>query len=459
MAKSNFTDGVILRPEWVNSIQNLKFNKNAGQELFDGEYYRLENDALSNSPGSIKPDFYGFVNQFKVSVVSGLVVRYEAGNLITSAGVSTPYIGGNITLQPNRISYINIDEIGIVRASSELPPVCYPMAKVSTSGSSVNNIEDIRPFNAVQIRPNVSKILGGSGDEGDFVSNGNVTFKRGVYYYRNFRLNGGDTITIDKYAKIFVSANCIIYGNIDVNPCLAGGGSLSTLSLEGLNYGGLPGFGIGGGTGTVGDDDTYNWQTQNVGSGGSSGVITAIGSSRGGATALARGGTGGGGIEFEVGGRFALEGRIRANGSFGYSTSPGSNSVSSGGGGGSGGTIVVIAGESISIRANGGRIEANGGPGGAGRRGSGVSSSLKIAGGGGGGGGQAVLMAPDVEVETGASISLNGGSPGVASDGSTSQPGTTIGGGTGGSNGGSGGLYSLAGQDATLTVREIRPVG
>lgn len=56
MSKTVFERGQRVMKAWFNAMQNIKFD-----DLdLDGHYPRLDDDALSNEPGNIKSEFYGY---------------------------------------------------------------------------------------------------------------------------------------------------------------------------------------------------------------------------------------------------------------------------------------------------------------------------------------------------------------------------------------------------------------
>lgn len=464
MSKTVAQDRVLLPTPWFNAVNRPKFTTPAGQELFDGENYQLKNESLDDNPGNIKFDFYTFRDQFRVLADNGLVISHKAGFIVDGDGVDVFIGAGTKTLPANATSYIYIDESREIKVYHEVPygALSFLLAVVTTNSTSITNIEDSRKIYQLTPNGNVVKTLGGRGDEGSFISSdlgGDITLSQGEYHFSNFRIDPGHTVTIDKSAKIYVSNNVLIYGNVDVTVASAGGGTIASNTLAGLNMGLFSGNGQGAGGTTF--NTRYNWNVSPVGSGGSSGIITAFGGSTGGITGVASGGAGGGGVTFEVGGRFSLYGRIRANGRFGANGSPGAGSIASGGGGGSGGTIVIKAGESITLN-NSGRLEALGASGGHGRKGAGVNTV--VSGGGGGGGGQAVLISPDVSILPGSSVALQGGLGGRTSNNNYDRSSFAIGGGYGGGNGADGGNGSVLngdpnydGKDSSLIVREFRP--
>lgn len=465
MSKTTFSTGTVVTSQFLNSIQNLQFNKNSGQPLNDGEYYKLTNDNLENTAGNVRFDYYNFVNQLQVTEGTGLVVNISGGRFVTKTGQPTGVPNTTISVPNNAISFVYIDEDNIVRVATNTPAIGLTLARVTASAGSITNIYDARVLNKVAPRPDVTKVLGGTGDEGSFTSTGNSTLTKGVYYFNNFTLNSSHTITIRDLTKIYCSGNFTINGTINIIPSVGGGGGLTTGTTQGINTGKISGNGFGGG-GAVASATSYSWLASSLGSGGSSGIITADGASIGGPVAIAVGGTGGGGFIVECAGDIIINGSIIANGANAVqSPTVGPNSLASGGGGGSGGTIVLLAGSDININSSA-VLEAKGGAGGQGRIGSGALSQAN--GGGGGGGGQVILNAPNVNVNVSATIDVSGGTQGTNNLGTfdrTATVGGSLGGGNGGGNGGDGGngegnqaVSIHNGMNGIVSVRLFRPV-
>jgi hypothetical protein len=469
MVKKVFSNGSVVSPAWLNSIQNLQFNKDAGEELFDGEYPRLTDDALSNSSDQIKSTFYTYYNRLSVYNSSGLVCDYYGGVVRQQSGESLTISPASITVADNATSYIYIGADGVVSTGSSLPPICYPMAKVVTSAGSVSTITDLRPQSQIAPRPDVQKIFGGTGSEGDYSSSDGDVFDKGVYYYNNFDVNTAHTITVNKYAKIFVSGDCTIDGVVLVDAVPNGAQGWRTLVYNRQNVGGLPGRGIGGGSGSrAGTTDSYNWFAQPYGSGGALGYGSFRDTLNGSDSieiVHGNGGNGGGGIWIECAGDLTINGTIKANGTNAVTPEVTGNYAGfcSGSGGGSGGTVVLSAAKSLTLSSSS-LIEAVGGDGSQGIaidvNGNSTTSPLNsvgVAGGGaGGGGGQIILLSPNTSA-AGATLTVIGGTAGLSHTGNTSIVDETIGGGAGGANGGKA-EQSIDGSDGLVIYRNFAMV-
>jgi hypothetical protein len=286
------------------------------------------------------------------------------------------------------------------------------------------------------------KVFGGVNTT-DKVCTAAEVFDQGLYYYRNFTVPPGITITIDKFARFFCSGRVSIQGTINVTYATAGGGAFGTGAVSTIALGGYAGSGIGAGSGSGsgGSGASYPFAMQPFGSGGGLG----FGSGSSGSFQLAPGGRGGGGLWFEATGDISINGAtINLDGETGFASPFAIGPVLvSGSGGGSGGTIILSSLTAITVSATS-NVLLRGGDGG-----QGVGSGA--AGGSGGGGGQFVAMAPSVNY-SGANIAIGGGAQGYT----IGSP--LIGGGGGAGNGGAGGNQS-AGSAGRIIQRLFVPIG
>lgn len=461
--KTIFNQGTIVTPEWFNSQQSLTFTKEPGQELYDGENYQLTNESLTDADGNIKSDFYGWKDQFKVSILNGRVVRVAAGTVSNRYGYLINKGVQDITIPPNVTRYVYLNESGDVETDTQIPSApSVPLARVVTNNSAVTSLGDHRPYYAVRPRPAVTKVLGGTGSEGSYSTPGDVAFTAGVYYFDQFTVNTGHTVTVGRFAKIFVAKDFVCNGTIIVLPSARGGNGAKTTTINGVNFGFFPGSGISGGGHDI--NGSHNWLESPRGSGGSSGSMTADVTSTGGASHFSKGGDGGGGLIVECARSIYINGAIYAEGENGkLPETIGANTLVSGSGGGSGGTVVLIAGVRVNINANA-TVSVKGGKGGDARRGAGCTAQAN--GGGGGGGGQINLISPEVTVHPNSTVDVSGGDQGRRDNGTTHRGQPSLGGGNGGGNGGNGGYgggdlaFQLHnGQTGRLTIRLYEPVG
>ena len=441
MSKTTFVNGTVVTSEWLNSIQNLKFD----DQDFNGHYPRITNDDLSNAPGQIKPEYQGFRDTLKISAGTGLSVSCAGGAFTLPDGAIASIAPQAISLANDATNFIYVAENGTLTTASTYPVISLPLARVTTASGSISGaIVDLRPRFQIAAAANAVKVFGGTGGQGDYTLSTTATFDQGYYYFRNFTINAGATLTISKFARIFCSGTATIAGTINVTTISSGGAAFAT-GVVGAT-GGLSGSGPGGGSGSggVGNGEAYNYAAAAYGSGGAGGYVN---NPAGSAATVAAGGRGGGGLWIEAALRISVTGTIVATGENGGAGSQGVGASDiSGGGGGSGGLVLLSSLSSCTV-ASGATISVRGGNGGNATRGN-------ATGGGGGGGGQVVLIGPLLNT-TGATITLSGGTVG-----NNASPGASpLGGGNGGGFGGGGGIGNSNGQIGLLILRNFRAIG
>jgi hypothetical protein len=439
MPKTIFVNGSVVSASFLNAINNAIFKSNPSN---DGELPLITNNDLSSNAGQLKPEWESFRDTFKVSSASGLTINYQAGTVTLPSGQISVIAAGSLLLNNNQTNYIFINELGSVASSLIQPQFGLPLAIVTTISGAITNIIDVRPrFNIAPITSSI-KIFGGNGDQGDYSLTNTATLGEGYYYYRNFTIQAGATLTISRFAKIFCSGTANISGSIVVTQ-LASAGNMVRSNLVGT-FGGITGSGPGAGNAATGGN-SYNYAATPFGSGGGTGFMNLAASSTG---ELAGGGRGGGGLWIEARGQVTCSGSISCVGENGKSGQlvAGTGDIS-GGGGGSGGLILLSSLDSVVVSPTA-VLDLRGG-----RGGDAISGSAL--GGGGGSGGQAVLISPSNNV-SGATILLAGGAFGTGIGGN----GLGAGGGGGfGGNGGGGGVGRLAAENGALVLRNFRAVG
>lgn len=278
------------------------------------------------------------------------------------------------------------------------------------------------------------RLFGGNGGlsgTSDYTSTNGDTLADGIYYFRNFTVSAGHTITITEFARIYCSGTFTVQSGATITVSTAatqptarpGIGSNQRYQLEG---------------GTFGPNTRYTPYQFPVGSSGSSGgAQTGAG---GNLPNVSRGGTGGGGIWVEANGAIAINGIITAIGGNGFGVNvPTGEHLSAGGGGGSGGAIMLTSLASITI-ANTATLSVAGGNGSAGSRN--TTTNCRGWGGSGGSGGWVWLTAPTITT-AGSTITLSGGSGGATAENGSATIFQQ--GGYGGSFAGNGGYRADAG--------------
>lgn len=435
-----------------NAFLRPVFNRDELQEEFPGSLLRLRDDSLSNDPTQIKSRWQTFERALQAAAGSSLTVNYSGGAVTLPSGLIATIAPGSAVALNNAVSFLFVNSSGLIEIASSLPAICIALAQITAVGGAITQIQDLRPRFTVGPLTLAVKIFGGTGEQGDYTLSGSATFSDGDYYFRNFTINAGATLTISRAARLFISGFCTIAGSVVVTTATAGGAGGyvpgNTIAPIGRNTGG----GIGGGSGNAGR--TYNFVASSVGSGGGSGMVYPTTASND-VGAPSFGGDGGGGLLIESAGPLLVSGSITARGGNASLNNDivSGNPTMAGGGGGSGGLISLKSLVSVTVTPAA-TLDVRGGNGS-----DGVGTAGGVACGGcGGGGGQVLLVAP-LANSTGATILLTGGAGGV------NRPGMpNLGGGAGGSFGGSGGNpfptpFNNPGSSGLLTIRLFRAVG
>lgn len=444
MPKTTFAPNQILTAAQMNAIANPVFD---GLDL-DGHNPKIIDAWLSDAPGQIKPQWQAFRDALLVTSSTGLTVQHTSAVVTLQDFTVATIAAGTLSLSNNATTFIFISEAGAIAQGTLLPVRCIPVAKVTTASGVVTSIEDLRPRFAILPQARSLRVFGGSGSQGAYTLNSGTDTLSGEYYFTDFTVAAGTTLTIRGAATIYCSGNVNIAGTVTVTPPVKGGqGYVGNLSGVLPN---APGFGMGGGNSVnAAPSETYSYLASPLGSGGAGGWVELQGSF---SLRTPSGGNGGGNVIFEAAGTIQITGTVRANGDNGQGQAsvtnlaggaPGSVTGSiSGGGGGSGGLIWLRSLRSINASAAA-VLSVVGGNGG-----TGFPNPPTQFTAGGGGGGYLVAIAPTVNF-TGATINLNGGT-----SGGTSGFGSV----SGGSFGGAGGAPGQAGQAGQLVVRNVIPV-
>lgn len=439
-----FTDG----QDWTAAYANQAF-----AQVFDdqtqylGHQARLTDDSLSNAAGNIKDRLAAIEAPLKVSVASGLTLTYTAGSIRLPSGAVAALASGLIAVANNATSFVWVNASGVVETGLVPPAIRLLLARVVTVGGVVSSLEDSRSLTLRAVAPVAGsiKVFGGS-NVADKTCTNNEAFDDGFYYYRDFIVPAGVSITVDKYAKIVCSGKIDIAGTITVSQATQGATGLSTGCVATLNLGGGSGTGIGAGSGSSGTGGSSNsYAVQPHGSGGGGGIMSGTGSGQ-----FSKGGNGGGGLWLEASGTISVSGSIIAKGTnatIGVVLT--GTLMLSGGGGGSGGLVYLASLISVTLTSTC-SIDVRGGNG---ANGVNNTGSNRAVGGGGGGGGWLVIAAPVVNT-TGSTVLLTGGS--VGTDAGT---GAAQGGGAGAGYGGAGGNGGSPGLTGKQTFLTFSPIG
>lgn len=448
-----FADGDDLTAEIVTLAFNQVFDD---QPQYLGHRARLLDSELSNTPGQIKDRLKIVTDSLKITAVSGLTVSYGSGIVKLSSGLIQPITGNLLVVADNAVSYVWVSIAGTVETGLTAPVIRALLARVTAVSGTVTLVEDLRNGAGMPvIAPQGSSIksFGGTSTT-DYVATTGDILNQGEYYYRNFSVPSGVTITVDKLARIYCSGTVNIAGTVNVTQCATGGNALALYLPVNAIGGGTAGSGLGGGAGEL-PAEVYNHLASPIGSGGGGSYCQNLNAAPLSVTTYL-GGRGGGCFWIEAAGAITVTGTINAVGEVGTNGIVHSVVGAHGGcGGGSGGLILLKSLISVVLTGTS-TLSVKGGNGG--NNGQGILNSITYATepGSGGGGGRVVLMAPAINT-TGATVVLSGGTVGSI----TGTPNSGGYGGTGGSFGGVGGHQQpyASGNIGVLITRLFAPVG
>lgn len=456
IVKTPFVSGTVFTPEVATEMTNVVFDD---QPQYYGHFAKVADADLSDAPGAIKTRVANNDLNLKVTAGAGLNALYASGRAIY--GTTTFDIGSSsVALTASSANFVYVGVDGVVRATtSALPIVRALLATVSTNTTGVVGIIDQREgYKLEVVKPLASTVknFGGRGDSGSYVAVNGDILGDGEYYYTNFTVPSGVTITVSKLAKVFITGNAVIAGTVNVTPASLGGSEYLVTSLSGASTG-QPGQGFGSRAGET-PAGAYSYTISPVGSGGCSGGYAIITNSGLISLTTRVGGNGGGCFWLEAAGNITVTGTINAQGTAGDIAFATGNTASTGwvlgaGSGGSGGLILLKALGTITVS---GFLNVSGGNGGTGIVNSG---GLGAEGGGGGGGGRIYLAAPAVNT-TGSTLNIAGGLGGTNNpSGATLVALNSNGGSYAGLGGAGASAIGLPGGVGNVTTRLVAPLG
>lgn len=448
ITKVPFVSGAVFTPEVATEMTNVIFDD---LPQYYGHFSKIADSDLSDAPGSIKTRVANNDLNLKVTAGSGLNANYAAGRALY--GTTIFNIGASsISLTASTSNFVYVDIDGVVKNTTSAPPTVRALLAIVTTNTTgvVTVIDEREGYKVEVIRPLATTLqnFGGKGGQGAKSCTNGEFIPSGEYYYTDFFVPAGATITCDRLVYIYCSGNATIQGNIIVTAA-SKGGSQSTFNVA---CGFLSaGQGLGGATSERFSNFPYSYKASPVGSGGSSGAMS--GNSLGANPYFAttnNGGHGGGGLLIEAANNITITGNITANGTDGdvwYNYVAGGASPIAGdpvignvkakvggGGGGSGGHINLKCLGNLTVS---GALNCIGGRGGNGSTTPDNGNDVRAEAGAGGGGGWVVLSSYNVNT-TGSTINVNGGA--TAAIAGTISPVTYLAyGGTGGSYAGAGG--------------------
>jgi hypothetical protein len=233
MPRTNFGSGTPITSEFLNAVG---YPKITGLAL-DGHLDLLTNANFQNTPGNVVYDFYADADQLKASVdvSGGLNVKVNGTRLLMPNGEVVIVPTTVVAVPNNQVTYIYLDELGVIRQSSTNPPAASRSARVTTGSGQITSIEDLRSKSLWL--PNVAAlaVFGGNSTQDIVTGNGDVVMG-GVVNCRNFTVPTTSNVLIDRYLTIRASGKVTILGSIETR-------------VEPVVFAGLGSFKVGHGTG------------------------------------------------------------------------------------------------------------------------------------------------------------------------------------------------------------------
>jgi len=439
-------DTFTVQPKRGDAYKTTDFRETIGRLFADGMIFGSGNDFDIIDQGSPALDIKVDTG---VAILDGIFVNLT---LLSDAKTMTDSATNHIYIEltdnvSNRVTgaQITINTTGVAPTNPNVK-----IGEVVTSGGDITSISQSARVSPELAAGGTSGLFG-DGSDGDLVISSGTTTITETKYYNSITITGTGILTADEPMLVFVKGTLTIGSGAEIN-MNAKGGTGGTGGTIGPSAGGP---GPAGGPGQPG------------GTSGGNGAVGTVG------VAAGTGGTGGSG------------------GAGGASSPPGSPGPLGGPGGAGGPGTAGSAGVSgtlsrlirnvfdwLSRDTRDTLIGAGGAGGGAGGRGGGGGGIIGGPGGGGGavggaggaGGGTLVIIANNIDLQTGGKISSNGAlgaggasNPGVSLNGVPGTTPTTSGGGggstangAGGGGGGAGGgiylVYKRLTEDGTIEV-------
>jgi hypothetical protein len=382
---------------------------------FKGHRDPLEDSELSSLPGSVKPRLASLESALKLanSNPATRVIEWSGGSVRKADDTLVAVAGGSFTAPASSTTWVWFDDVSnSVQNGPVAPNLKGLIGRVVTSVNTVTTLEDLRSPAIVRVLPTPGSIrcLGGQSTLDKTCVQGEV-FNRGEYYFRNFTIPAGVTVTFSTSTKLYCSGNVSIQGAGVVTPSIPGAFNTGVAINNSATITGNRGEGLG----ALGQP--YGFGTQAFGSGGSHGMATGL-SANFNIVQFPTGGPGGGGLVIYAAGSISIPsgGSLSARGGnasefsslIGHGISFNLSCAISGSGGGSGGFIGLYSRTSVICA---GTLDVRGGDGGYGYITPG-SGGVGAQGGMGGSGGWIDQKSPNNN-NTSANIQLGGGAYGT----------------------------------------------
>lgn len=458
MAKSFFTPRTPITANFLNAINNPRFVEDPE---VDGDLPLIADTDLSNETGQIKQVAYDFIDGFRITEVTGLVVKVFAARrqLANGSYSNSQVFTFNLPASDSGEIWLNwLTGVLTLQSSSSTnrkPSSCYTIITWTTSATQVTSIQNVFNRARYQDVPSAQmlSLFGGRSQQDavwdvDSESGADMVRSDGRYSFNNLTINitnpakrllfTADT-TIQLAGDLVINGSLTTPSIIEVQPTSAGIGAVaSNGNLLPILYNPVSGE-------TVSSPSVNSWVSGRGRPGSSAAGLIANYQ-----LVFPGGGSGGGTLRFQVAGRIIVNRNVtfRANGGvpsndFLSTGSPNGTqpqlAVFSGASAGSGGLIHLQSGTSLEYY---GSViaQAQGAQGGFAftvATGTFFTNGAMGLGGCGGGGGWIVEEAPAFigVLATSTSPGIRGSDSGQYNGATTSFVGNTLGGGFGGRGG------------------------
>jgi microcystin-dependent protein len=140
MTRPTLLDGQIWEANYANAAG---FPQMTGEDTFGhGPLIRDEN--MSDVPGQLKPQFYGWYNRINVTATTGLSVAYTGAAIRLANGTTVDLPSGVLVLPNNATGWVYINSAGAIQVGATLPVQGIVLASYVTAASAITQLNDLR---------------------------------------------------------------------------------------------------------------------------------------------------------------------------------------------------------------------------------------------------------------------------------------------------------------------------
>lgn len=212
MTRTSFGFGTPIQPDFLNAVAHPKITGLPE----DGHLDLLTNSNFLNQPGTIVYDYYEKINRLQASrfavtgrtlTIQGCIVLGPLGELLTVATQQ-------VTVPDNTISWVWVDNVGGIQATSFNPPSGVRSARVTTGSGTITQIVDLRYDYLWIPNPATLAVFGGNSTTDYTAPTSGITVLSGVINCRNFNVPLGATVEVDRTLTVRASGSTTIAGTI-----------------------------------------------------------------------------------------------------------------------------------------------------------------------------------------------------------------------------------------------------